>query len=138
MVNKKNLLMIASIVWMIAGFNVLKIGIESYATHLSLLNLLLSGVIFIVFWLMVFYKLTVKHTTRITNYQNEKQFFLNFFDGRSFIIMAVMIVGGLAIRAFHLLPETFIAVFYTGLGGSLLLAGLLFGVNFLKFRKVAA
>ena len=28
---------------------------------------------------MIFYKLTVKHTDRIQNYQEERQFFLNFF-----------------------------------------------------------
>lgn len=135
MVKKLNLLVIASIVWIIAGFNVVKIGVESYVGHLSHLNLFLSLGIFLVFWFMVFYKLTVKHTNRITAYEEEKKFFLNFFDLRSFVIMAVMIGGGLAIRVFQLLPETFIAVFYTGLGSALLLAGILFGVNYLKARN---
>lgn len=136
MVKKLNLLVIASVVWMIAGFNVLKIGIESYSGHVSLLNMLLSVIVFSIFWLLVFYKLTVKHTTRITAYEEERQFFLNFFDVKSFVIMAVMIIGGIAIRVFQLLPEGFIAVFYTGLGGALLLAGILFGINFLKERTV--
>lgn len=35
-------------------------------------------------------------------------------------------------------PERFIAFFYTGLGASLLLAGLLFGCNFGKAAKAAA
>ena len=39
---------------------------------------------------------------------------------------------GIALRAGGLAPEGFIAVFYTGLGGSLLLAGLLFGRNYGK------
>ena len=46
--------------------------------------------------------------------------------------MAVMISGGLGLRSSGLAPERFIAVFYTGLGASLLLAGLLFGHNFVK------
>lgn len=44
--------------------------------------------------------------------------------------MAVMMTVGIGLRASGLAPERFIAVFYTGLGASLLLAGLLFGRNF--------
>jgi hypothetical protein len=65
---------------------------------------------------MVFYKLTNKHTIRIQGYEEEKQLFYKFFDLKSFLIMAFMISFGIIIRSFHLLPERFIAVFYTGLG----------------------
>lgn len=40
--------------------------------------------------------------------------------------------GGIGLRASGLAPERFIAVFYTGLGASLLIAGLLFGCNYGK------
>ena len=46
--------------------------------------------------------------------------------------MAVMMSGGIGLRVSGLAPERFIAVFYTGLGASLLLAGILFGRNFDK------
>ncbi|WP_341273114.1 hypothetical protein [Intestinimonas timonensis] len=62
----------------------------------------------------------------------ERHFFLKFFDGKAFAIMAVMMSGGIGLRVSGLAPERFIAVFYTGLGASLLLAGLLFGRNFGK------
>ena len=39
---------------------------------------------------------------------------------------------GNGLRMNGLAPERFIAVFYSGLGASLLLAGLLFGRNYLK------
>ncbi len=44
--------------------------------------------------------------------------------------MAVMITGGIVLRVSGLAPEHFIAVFYSGLGMSLLLAGILFGRNY--------
>lgn len=44
--------------------------------------------------------------------------------------MAVMMTGGIGLRVGGLAPERFIAFFYTGLGASLLLAGLLFGRNY--------
>ena len=66
----------------------------------------------------------------ITSYLEERHFFLKFFDGKAFVIMAVMMTGGIGLRISGLAPERFIAVFYTGLGGALLMAGLLFGRNF--------
>lgn len=46
--------------------------------------------------------------------------------------MAVMMTGGIWLRSSGVAPDQFIAFFYTGLGASLLLAGLLFGCNFAK------
>lgn len=134
-VKKHHLLFFACVVWIIAGFNVLKIGIESYNEYRTILNYGLTILVFLVFWFMVFYKLTVKHTTRIQGYEEEKQFFYKFFDLKSFFIMAFMISFGIIIRTFHLLPERFIAVFYTGLGAALFLAGVLFGVNYFTVLK---
>lgn len=134
-VKKHHLLFFACVVWMIAGFNVLKIGIESYNEYRTILNYGLTILVFLVFWFMVFYKLTVKHTTRIQGYEEEKQFFYKFFDLKSFFIMAFMISFGIIIRTFHLLPERFIAVFYTGLGAALFLAGVLFGFNYFTALK---
>ena len=57
---------------------------------------------------------------------------MKFFDVKSFLIMAVMMSGGIWLRSSTVAPERFIAVFYTGLGASLLLAGVLFGINFGK------
>ena len=81
-----------------------------------------------------FWQAGKKHTARINGYQEERHFFLRFFDRKAFIIMAVMMTGGIGLRVGRLVPDRFIAVFYTGLGASLLLAGLLFGCNFLKNR----
>lgn len=131
MVSKKSLLGIASLVWMIAGFNVLKIGIDTYIDYVSLINVILSFIVFSMFWYLVFYKLVIKHTYRIRNFKQPKQYFWKFFDMKSFIVMAVMMTGGIMIRIFQLLPKQFIAVFYSGLGSALLLAGLLFGYNYL-------
>ena len=50
--------------------------------------------------------------------------------------MAFMMTGGIYLRVSGLGLEHFIAVFYTGLGASLLLAGVLFGRNY--FRSIYA
>ena len=85
-VHKNTLLLIASIVWLAAGVNIARIGLEAYAAgHLTLLNIVLSAVVGIVFWTFIFGKLVVKHTARITGYEEERHFFLKFFDVPAFV-----------------------------------------------------
>lgn len=129
-VKRNTLLLLACLVWSAAGFNILRIGLMAYPPYWSAVNALLSVLVFAVFQKFIFGKLVKKHTARIRSYGEERQFFLKFFDGKAFVIMAVMMSGGIGLRVSGWAPERFIAVFYTGLGASLLLAGLLFGRNF--------
>ncbi len=133
-VKKYNLLLIASFVWIIAGFNILHIGIVTYTNYLNIINLFLSLLVFLFFWFMVFSKLVFKHTNRIKNFEEDFQLFIKFFDKKSFIIMVCMIIFGILIRTLHLAPDVFIAVFYSGLGSALFLAGILFGYNYFKIK----
>ena len=123
-VKKQNLLLLAGIVWMIAGFNVLRIGLETYVEYRMIIN-----------YAITFHKLTIKHTKRIDEFEEELQLFYKFFDLKSFLIMAFMISFGIIIRKFRLLPDRFIAVFYTGLGAALFMAGVLFTWNYIKIFK---
>ena len=111
MVKKRTLLLLAALVWLAAG----------------------SVVVFVLFWRM-FRGLVGKHSGRIRAYAEERQYFWHFFDARSFCIMAVMMTGGITIRVCHLMPDAFIAIFYTGLGTALALAGLAFGCHFFRFK----
>ena len=72
-VTKRTLLLIAGIVWMIAGFNVSRLGIISYmAIEFKWYLPILTIFIFIAFGAM-FYKMTKKHTKRIKNYEEPKR-----------------------------------------------------------------
>ena len=110
----------------------LLIGLLAYPPYRTVVNYLLSALVFTVFQVFIFGQLVNKHTARISAYEEELHFFLKFFDVKSFIIMAVMMTGGIWLRSSGVAPDRFIAFFYTGLGASLLLAGLLFGCNFAK------
>lgn len=133
-VKKQYLLLLACLVWIMAGANIVRIGFEAYSEYLTVFNIFLSAVVFAVFQFFVFGRLVKKHTKRIIAYE-ERQWFIKFFDVKSFIIMAVMMTGGIWIRVSGIAPERFIAVFYSGLGVSLLLAGILFGIHFFKNRN---
>ena len=119
MVNKRNLLLIAGIVWSIAGFNVARIGLVLYPQYLNVLNIILSIIVYIIFGMM-FFKMIKKHTTRILSYE-DKQPFYKFFDVKSYCIMFFMMSFG-------------IGLIYSGLGCALLSAGIMFIVNYLRFN----
>lgn len=131
-VNKKTLLLIASIVWMVAGFNVARLGIISYAPYLNLINILLSIVVFLIFGLFIFKPMHTKHTIRILNYEEDRQAFYKFFDLKAYIIMTIMMGGGILLRNLHLVNDYFVAIFYTGLGLALFMAGVLFMISYFK------
>ena len=82
-VKRNTLLLLACLVWSLAGFNILSIGIMTYIGYLSIINLLLSVLVFTVFQIFIFGKLVKKHTARINAYLEERHFFLKFFDGKS-------------------------------------------------------
>ena len=94
-VKRNTLLLIACLVWGAAGFNILRLGVLAYPAYLSVLNFVLSALVFAVFQYFIFGRLVKKHTARITGYEEERHFFLKFFDVKSFIIMAVMMSGGI-------------------------------------------
>ena len=135
-VKKRTLLAVAGCVWLIAGINVARLGILSYGKlpQVRALYMLLSLAVFCAFGLM-FFKMSIKHTKRIKGYGEELRPVWHFFDLKAYIIMAVMMGGGIWLRASGLVPDVFIAVFYTGLGCALALAGVLFWIAFIRFRE---
>ena len=76
----------------------------AYPAYRTVWNFVLSALVFAVFQIFVFGKLVKKHTARITAYLEERHFFLKFFDKKAFAIMAVMMSGGIVLRASGLAP----------------------------------
>lgn len=134
-VKKRTLLAIAGCVWLIAGINVARLGIISYRNMISItfIHILLSIVVFILFGTM-FYKMSSKHHKRIKGMRQPTRPVWHFFDLKSYIIMAVMMGGGIWLRSSGLVPEVFIAVFYTGLGCALAMAGVQFWIMFIRYK----
>ena len=133
-VKKRTLLAVAGCVWLIAGINVAGLGFLSYGNllQIKIIHILLSMAVFCAFGLM-FFKMSIKHTKRIKGYKEDFRPIWHFFDLKAYIIMAVMMGGGIWLRSSGLVPDVFIAVFYTGLGCALALAGVMFFVLFFRF-----
>ena len=137
-VKKRTLLAVAGCVWLAAGVNVARLGILSYMEleSFGVLQILLSAAVFCAFGAM-FFRMSMKHTRRIMGYAEETRPIWNFFDLKAYIIMAVMMGGGIWLRNSGLAPDVFIAVFYTGLGCALALAGVLFWIMFFRYSQPA-
>lgn len=132
-VKKRTLLIIAGIIWLIAGFNVARLGVISYGLiDIKWYYYLLSVVVFCLFGTM-FFMMSRKHTRRIKSYEEYKPFW-NFFDLKAYIIMAIMMGGGIGLRAAGIFPNVFVAFFYSGLGFALALAGVIFIVNYIRYK----
>ena len=134
-VNKNTLILIAGIVWAIAGFNIVRIGLIAYQGNFTWWRGLLSVAVYVAFQALVFGKMVKKHTGRILQYEEERQNFFRFFDAKSYLIMAFMMTLGIGLRVSGLVPNTFIAFFYTGLGASLLTAGVLFLISYARVMR---
>lgn len=133
-VRKNTLLLIAGIVWLIAGLNVARLGVIEYQNHVTPVRILLSAIVFLLFGCM-FYAMSGKHIRRIADYEDDSHPFYRFFDAKSYCIMIFMMSGGIWLRSSGLVPMTFIAFFYTGLGLALTLAGLLFLRQFIRLKR---
>lgn len=127
-VNRQILLIIAGTVWIIAGGNILRIGIVTWMnnSHDWMFKIGEATIVFLLFFVLIFKRLYYKHTRRIEQKKGTRNCPFSFFDVKSWIIMIFMISLGITIRSFHLLPESFISVFYTGLSIALILTGILF------------
>lgn len=140
MVKKEYLVLIAAFVWMAAGINIMRLGIAAcLAVRWEWWMIVSLAAVFLLFGGM-FFRIVGKHTRRIYGYdQARKHLFLKFFDIKAYILMAVMMTGGILMRTFHWIPDRCTAMFYTGLGGALTCAGIFFLVifiqNFLREKK---
>lgn len=136
MVHKKFLLLIAGIIWFIAGFNIFRIGITADISVWRWWMILISITVLLLFHFLIFRKMVKKHTRRIIAYQEIRQPLYRFFNRQAYCIMAFMMTFGIGLRLSGFVPDLFIGVFYTGLGTALLIAGLNFIVQFTKYPQL--
>lgn len=127
-VSRHTLLFLAGSLWILAGANILRIGIVAWLNDTQagmLCKAMEATIVFLLFFLFVFRKLLNKHTLRIIR-KKDKNCPFSFFDVKSWMVMIGMISFGISIRQLKLVPLSFISVFYTGLAVALILTGILF------------
>ena len=107
-VSRNTLLLTAGLVWLIAGANILRIGIGYWlgTTQYWIYKILEATAVFVFFFGFIFNRLFLKHTQRIAH-KKEKNCPFAFFDVKGWIMMTAMMTMGIVIRRQALLPEHF-------------------------------
>ena len=137
-VQTKKLLIVAGIVWLAAGINIANIGVHAFMNeHGWIVAVLAVGsvVVFSLFHIKIFVKMVRKHADRILGYVQDRMFVLRFFDAKGYVMMAIMMGGGISLRMLGVLPDWFVSLFYTGIGAALIVAG---GTFLLRYAKGSA
>ena len=106
----KSLTLIAGTIWLLAGFNVCRIGVVSWMDLETTSVLMVVGsIVTLLLFSTMFVKMLFKNVRRI--------------PVKSYAIMAFMITFGILLRNCPAIPSAFIASFYVGLGSALMVAG---------------
>ena len=127
-IHKNTLMLIAGMVWCVAGAMISGIGLP-LLWNLGFTRLILyplAGVVFLIFYFLIFSRLVVKHSKRIRERPEQRLPFWNFFDTSSYVVMVIMMAGGMWLRLAHIVPNWMIAFFYSGLGIALFSCGVRF------------
>lgn len=135
-VKKEGLLLIAGIVWLIAGVNVVLVGLGAllgFSGWKLALVILGALAVFTLFHVRIFTPMAKRNEERIAGYGDARKSPLAFLDKRGWIIMGFMMLLGFGGRALGLFPDAFVAFFYPGLGFALAVTG--FGFLLRSFGK---
>lgn len=136
-VPKRTLLLIAGCAWSIAG----GILISRSLIHLIGVNHLLAmelgiGIVFgSFFYLLLFARISKKHITRINLIEIDNPCFFSFFNFRSYLLMAIMISGGITLRLSGLVNPEIIYTFFLCMGIPLLVSAWRFFYSYAKNKK---
>ena len=98
-VTQHTLLITAGTIWLLAGINILRIGLTCWIGDHQywLFKVCEATLVFLLFFGIIFHKLYKKHTFRISQKQGKHCPF-SFFDIKGWIIMISMITIGIVAR----------------------------------------
>jgi len=136
-VPRRSLLLIAGCAWSIAG----GILIFRSLSHLISVNHSLAmeigiGIVFgSLFYLLLFARISKKHITRINLIEIDNPCFFSFFNFRSYLLMAIMISGGITLRLSGLVNTEIIYTFFLCMGIPLLVSAWRFFYSYAKNKK---
>ena len=136
-VPRRSLLLIAGCAWSIAGGILITrslIHLIGVNHHLAL-EIALGIVFGIAFYLVLFTRISKKHITRINLITIDNPCFFSFFNFRSYLLMTIMISGGITLRLSGLVNPDIIYTFFLCMGIPLLVSAWRFFYSYAKNRK---
>ena len=114
---------LAALLWLIAGVNVLRIGLVNWPSETNILVSILWLIGSLAFCAgFIFPRVVRRNLIGLAERAEGTLRWYQCFTPSSWIIMAFMIALGITLRALDLVPHSFVTGFYTGLGLALMLS----------------
>ncbi|MEI6765105.1 MAG: ElyC/SanA/YdcF family protein [Bacteroidota bacterium] len=135
---KKYLVFVAALVWTFAGGMLLWKGLgwqSDDVQYLIILHIFTGITGGILFYIILFSRVSHKHLKRIFLLNQEKPSAFSFFDLRSYLLMALMISCGIVLRTAHFFNMDNLGTFYIAMGIPLLFSAFRFWNAGLYYRK---
>jgi hypothetical protein len=138
-VSRHNLLFIAGLAWTTAGGILAGRGLAYLAAEGDHLWWRLAGGLLFggIFYLLLFSRISKKHIIRIRGLAIPYPCAFSFFNARSYILMAVMITGGIMLRKSDVISKVWLYNFYVTMGVPLLVSAARFFWYWATKRELA-
>ena len=135
--SRRTLLLIAALFWTVAGGVLLLRGSIYFKEWDEHRWTILSGSIImgILFYVLVFSKISLKHTNRIISLDPNDLHFFSFFSLKSYFLMAIMIGSGILLRKSGVIPLKYLAIIYITMGIPLFLSAIRFYRRGFSYRE---
>jgi len=133
-VSKHYLLLVAAVVWTFAGGMLLFRGLtinNTLPAHWEV-KLLLCIVAGLLFFMLLFNRISANHVLRITNFPIKRPSIFSFFSLRSYLMMFLMISMGITLRKTGVVPPEYLSLMYVTMGIPLLMSSFRFYSSFFK------
>ena len=135
-VSRRVLLLVAGLVWTFAGGMLLGRGsawLLKSGDHLVLrYAIALAGGL--AFFFLLFDRISLKHVRRIREMEDDRPSLFSFFDLKSYLMMALMITGGVLSRTLALVEPSILYTFYACMGTPLLISAFRFYYSYATYR----
>lgn len=135
---KRILLFIAAVVWTFAGTMLFTRGIWMMNVNPDSfwIRFLISLVSGILFYIVLFTRISRKHVNRIIHLPVERPAFYSFFDKKGYIMMVGMISLGIFLRTSGIVSPFYLSVLYVTMGVPLFISSLRFYYSGIYYYSV--
>lgn len=133
-VAKRTLLLIAGCAWSIAGVILISRALVQLIAinHYLFIDLIVGIILGMVFYILMFARISKKHITRITLIRIDNPCFFSFFNFRSYLLMTIMITAGVTVRKLEIVNREILYTFFLTMGIPLLISAYRFFYSWVK------
>lgn len=138
-VAKRTLLLVAGFAWSIAGgILISRALVQLISIHHYLFTDIIVGLILgMVFYFLMFARISKKHISRITLIRIDHPCFFSFFNFRSYLLMIIMIAAGITVRELEIVNREILYTFFLMMGIPLLISAYRFFYSWFKNKTLA-